>query len=136
MWWPALGGVAVGVGGLIEPRALGVGYDVIADLLSGHMLARAVALILAVKAAIWLIALSSGTSGGVLAPLLILGGAVGWLIGLALPGEPGFWALLGMAAMLGGTMRAPLTGALFAVELTGDLAPCRRCWPPPRWPMP
>ncbi|WP_237476366.1 chloride channel protein [Lichenibacterium dinghuense] len=120
MWWPAIGGIAVGIGGLIEPRALGVGYDVIGDLLGGHMLVGAVALILAVKAAIWLVALSSGTSGGVLAPLLILGGAVGWLIGLLLPGEPGFWAMVGMAAMLGGTMRAPLTGALFAVELTGD----------------
>ena len=82
---------------------------------------QAVLAILLVKAAIWLVALSSGTSGGVLAPLLILGGAMGWLAGLALPGAPGFWALLGMAAMLGGTMRAPLTGALFAVELTGDL---------------
>lgn len=77
--------------------------------------------ILLVKAVIWLVALSSGTSGGVLAPLLILGGAMGWLVGLALPGAPGFWALLGMAAMLGGTMRAPLTGAVFAVELTGDV---------------
>ena len=121
MWWPALGGVVVGLGGLVEPRALGVGYDVIADLLGGHMALGAVLAILVVKAAIWLVALSSGTSGGVLAPLLILGGAAGWLIGLALPGNPGFWALLGMAAMLGGTMRAPLTGALFAVELTGEI---------------
>ncbi|KMO12009.1 chloride channel protein [Methylobacterium platani] len=121
MWWPALGGLAVGLGGLIEPRALGVGYDVIADLLGGHLALKAVLLILAVKAAIWLVALSSGTSGGVLAPLLILGGAMGWLVGTLMPGAPGFWALLGMAAMLGGTMRAPLTGALFAVELTGDL---------------
>ncbi|VTZ51960.1 Chloride channel protein [Methylocella tundrae] len=121
MWWPALGGLVVGIGGLIEPRALGVGYDVIGDLLSGHILAQAVAAILLVKAGIWLVALSSGTSGGVLAPLLILGGALGWLIGLLLPGEPGAWALLGMAAMMGGTMRAPLTGALFALELTGDV---------------
>ncbi|MET7246860.1 chloride channel protein [Methylobacterium sp. EM32] len=121
MWWPVLGGLAVGLGGLIEPRALGVGYDVIADLLGGHPALKAVLLILGVKAAIWLVALSSGTSGGVLAPLLILGGAMGWLIGTMLPGQPGFWALLGMAAMLGGTMRAPLTGALFAVELTGNL---------------
>ena len=121
MWWPALGGVVVGLGGLIEPRALGVGYDVIGDLLAAHMLARAVLAILVVKSVIWLVALASGTSGGVLAPLLIFGGALGWLIGLVLPGEPGFWALLGMAAMLGGTMRAPLTGALFAVELTGNL---------------
>ena len=66
--------------------------------------------------------LSSGTSGGVLAPLLILGGALGWLAGLVFPGDPGFWALLGMAAMMGGTMRAPLTGTFFAVELTGDVS--------------
>jgi CIC family chloride channel protein len=122
MWWPAIGGLVVGLGGLIEPRALGVGYDVIGDLLTGHLVMQAVLVILLVKAGIWLVALSSGTSGGVLAPLLILGGALGWLIGLMLPGQPGLWALLGMAAMLGGTMRAPLTGAVFALELTGDLA--------------
>jgi CBS domain-containing protein len=121
MWWPAIGGLVVGLGGLVEPRALGVGYDVIGDLLSGHILAQAVLAILLVKAGIWLVALSSGTSGGVLAPLLILGGALGWLIGLLLPGEPGAWALIGMAAIMGGTMRAPLTGILFAVELTGDV---------------
>ncbi|MGC1304622.1 MAG: chloride channel protein [Caulobacteraceae bacterium] len=121
IWWPALGGLVVGLGGLVEPRALGVGYDVIGDLLNGHMLLAGVLAILLVKSTIWLISLSSGTSGGVLAPLLILGGALGWIVGLALPGSPGFWALLGMAAMLGGTMRAPLTGAIFAVELTGDM---------------
>ena len=122
MWWPALGAIVVGLGGLVEPRALGVGYDVIHDLLSGHMLAAAVVTILVVKAVIWLAALSSGTSGGVLAPLLILGGAVGWLIGLLLPGAQGFWSLIGMAAMLGGTLPAPLTGVVFAVEITGDVA--------------
>jgi H+/Cl- antiporter ClcA/predicted transcriptional regulator len=121
MWWPALGGLAVGLGGLVEPRALGVGYDVIGDLLSAPLAMKAVLSILLVKAAIWLVSLSSGTSGGVLAPLLILGGALGWLVGLVLPGAPGFWALLGMAAMLGGTMRAPLTSAIFAVELTGNV---------------
>jgi H+/Cl- antiporter ClcA len=120
MWWPALGGFVVGLGGMVEPRALGVGYDVIADLLSGNMAARAMVTILAVKMVIWLVALSSGTSGGVLAPLLIMGGAFGSILGLVLPGSHGFWAILGMAAMLGGTMRAPLTGALFAVELTGE----------------
>lgn len=121
MWWPMLGGLLVGAGGLIEPRALGVGYDVIADLLSGHMVMAAALSILLVKAVIWLVALSSGTSGGVLAPLLILGGTLGWMLGTQLPGDPGFWALLGMAAMMGGTMRSPLTGAAFAVELTGNV---------------
>ena len=120
MWWPALGGLVVGLGGLVEPRALGVGYDVIADLLGGSLVLRAVLALLLVKTVIWLAALSSGTSGGVLAPLLILGGAMGWAVGLLLPGHPGVWALLGMAAMLGGTMRAPLMSAVFAVELTGE----------------
>ncbi|SCB37749.1 chloride channel protein [Rhizobium lusitanum] len=122
MWWPAVGGLVVGLGGLIEPRALGVGYDIISDLLGSHIVAKAVLAILLVKAGIWLVALSSGTSGGVLAPLLILGGALGWLVGLIFPGDPGFWALLGMAAMMGGTMRAPLTGTFFAIEITGDIS--------------
>ncbi len=120
MWWPAIGGLAVGVGGLGDPRALGVGYDVIGDLLAGHMEMNATVLLLFIKAAIWIVALSSGTSGGVLAPLLILGGALGAIEGHWLAGGPGWWALVGMAAMLGGTMRAPLTGALFAAELTGQ----------------
>ncbi len=121
MWWPALGGVIVGLGGLVAPGALGVGYDMIGALLTGHMPPAEVGRLLLVKAVIWIVALASGTSGGVLAPLLILGGALGALEGSFLPGGSGFWALLGMAATMGGTMRAPLTGALFAVELTGDL---------------
>ena len=120
MWWPAIGGLVVGAGGLIEPRALGVGYDVIRDLLGGGFDSAGATRLLLVKAAIWTVALASGTSGGVLAPLLILGGALGFLEGQVLPGGGGFWALVGMAAMMGGAMRAPLTGALFAVELTGD----------------
>ncbi|MET4485843.1 CBS domain-containing protein [Bradyrhizobium sp. LA7.1] len=74
------------------------------------------------KSAIWIVALASGTSGGVLAPLLIFGGCAGWLEGQLLPGAHGAWALIGMAAMMGGTMRSPLTAILFAVELTGDFA--------------
>jgi chloride channel protein, CIC family len=122
MWRPAIGGVAVGLGGLIEPRALGVGYDIIGDLLNSHIMVSAVVAILLVKSVIWIVALASGTSGGVLAPLLIFGGCAGWLEGQLLPGDHGAWALIGMAAMMGGTMRSPLTAILFAVELTGDFA--------------
>lgn len=118
MWWPAIGGLVVGLGGLVEPRALGVGYDIIGDLLAGNITAHSVAMVLVVKSIIWTIALASGTSGGVLAPLLIFGGCAGWLEGQLIPGDAGVWALIGMAAMMGGTMRAPLTGVLFAVELT------------------
>ena len=96
MWWPAIGGVVVGIGGLIDPAALGVGYDNIARLLDGHLMMHAVLLLLVVKAVIWAVALGSGTSGGVLAPLLIMGGALGALAGeRPAPAGPGFWALLG-----------------------------------------
>lgn len=118
--WPAIGGLVVGVGGLIEPRALGVGYDSIRLLLAGGLGLGAATRLLVVKAVIWAVALGSGTSGGVLAPLLIMGGAIGTLSGLVLPGAGiGDWALIGMAAMMGGTMRAPLTATMFALELTG-----------------
>lgn len=121
MWWPALGGVAIGVGGYFDPSVLGVGYDNIRALLAGGLDMHAATLLLLLKMAIWLIALSSGTSGGVLAPLLIMGGALGAILSHYLPlGDAGFWALLGMAAILGGTMRAPLTATFFAVELTGN----------------
>ena len=122
MWWPALGAIVVGVGGLIDPRVLGTGYANIQALLDGSLAMRLILLLLLVKAAVWLVALGSGTSGGVLAPLLILGGALGSLLGHVLPGGSGLWALIGMAAIMSGAMRAPLTGALFAVELTGNAA--------------
>ena len=121
MWWPALGAIVVGIGGYFEPRALGVGYDVIADLLQGHLVAQAVVSIVLIKAIIWVIALASGTSGGVLAPLLMMGAGVGALAGPYMPGgQPTVWPLIFMAAALGGMMRAPVMAAVFAFELTGD----------------
>jgi CBS domain-containing protein len=126
MWWPMFGGLVVGLGGLIDPRALGVGYDNIQALLDGDLGAGSAFTLILVKAVIWSVALGSGTSGGVLAPLLIMGGAFGAIVGDALPigGGPngdGLWALIGMAAMMGGTMRSPLTAMIFALELTHDI---------------
>ncbi len=121
MWWPMIGGLVVGIGGLIEPHALGVGYDNIARMLAGGAILKVALVLLVVKAIIWAVALGSGTSGGILAPLLIMGGAMGAALGGLLPeASPGFWALLAMAATMGGTMRAPLTATFFAVELTGN----------------
>jgi H+/Cl- antiporter ClcA/CBS domain-containing protein len=121
MWWPALGAIVIGVGGVWEPRVLGVGYDIIHSLLRGEMIGAAVAGLLIAKALVWAIALGSGTSGGVLAPLLIMGGALGALVARWIPGgDAGLWATVGMAAMMGGTMRSPLTAMVFAVELTRD----------------
>jgi H+/Cl- antiporter ClcA/predicted transcriptional regulator len=119
MWWPAIGAVVVGLGGLVDAHVLGAGYGNIQSLLEGGLAVRVVVALLVVKALVWLVALGSGTSGGVLAPLLTLGGALGYLVGLWLPGSPGLWAMIGMAGIMSGAMRAPLTGALFAAELTG-----------------
>jgi len=123
MWWPALGGLVVGLGGLVFPQALGVGYDTIGALLQGELPRRALIGILLVKSIIWSVSLGSGTSGGVLAPLLLVGGALGGLEAAFLPSEgAGFWPLVSMGAMLGGTMRSPFTGVVFAVELTYDVS--------------
>jgi H+/Cl- antiporter ClcA len=121
MWWPAIGALVVGIGGMIDLRVLGAGYGSIQDLVDGNLVVKAVLFLLVVKAIVWLVALGSGTSGGILAPLLILGGCVGFLIGQYLPGDPGFWAMIGMAGIMSGVMRAPMTGALFAAELTNHL---------------
>ncbi len=122
MWWPAIGGLAIGIGGMIEPRALGVGYDIIESLAQGKLAANAIIGLLIVKAAIWALSLGSGTSGGVLAPLLMMGGIVGVIEASVLPGhDVTLWALVGMGAVMGGTMRAPLTGMIFALEITYDV---------------
>ena len=122
MWWPAIGAVFVGLGGMIFPQALGVGYDTIRELLQGNVAASVIAGVLLVKSTIWIISLGSGTSGGVLAPLLMMGAALGGMEAAFLPQEgAGFWPLVSMGAMLGGTMRAPFTAVLFALELTHDI---------------
>jgi len=124
MWWPAIGGVGIGVGGLFFPRGLGVGYDNIAELLRGNAPIALIGGILLAKSLMWAFSLGSGTSGGVLAPLLMIGGAAGALAGRLghLPLEmQGFWALIGMGAMLAGSLGVPMTAILFSLEVT-------HCW--------
>ncbi|HEX4345453.1 MAG TPA: chloride channel protein [Solirubrobacteraceae bacterium] len=119
MWWPPLGGLVVGVGGLVDPRVLGVGYDTIGAELTGRLAIGTLAVLLVMKLLVWSVALGSNTSGGILAPLLMLGAALGGLLGAVLPGAgEGTWALIGMAAALAGVMRSPFTAIVFALELT------------------
>jgi chloride channel protein, CIC family len=121
MWWPALGGIGIGIGGLIFPRGLGVGYDNIATLLRGNASIALILGIILVKSLMWAFSLGSGTSGGVLAPLLMIGGAVGALaahLSHAATEMQAFWALIGMGAMLAGSLGVPLTAILFSLEIT------------------
>ena len=120
--WPAIGGVVVGVGGLVDPRTLGVGYGTIGAELAGHLALGALATLLVTKLVIWSVALGSGTSGGILAPLLMMGAALGALMAPVLPGgNEGTWALIGLGATLAGVMRSPFTSIVFAFELTHDI---------------
>jgi H+/Cl- antiporter ClcA len=121
MWWPAIGGLAIGIGGLFFPRGLGVGYDNIAELLRGDAPLGLLFGILIAKSLMWASSLGSGTSGGVLAPLLMIGGSMGALVAhyTHQPVEQqALWALLGMGAMLAGSLGVPLTAILFSLEIT------------------
>jgi len=124
MWWPAIGGIGIGVGGFFFPRGLGVGYDNIAELLRGNAPVALLLGLLVAKSLMWAFSLSSGTSGGVLAPLLMIGAALGESVArLAhMPIETqALWALMGMGAMLSGALGVPLTAILFSLELTHAL---------------
>ncbi|MCU1286569.1 MAG: domain containing protein [Acidobacteriales bacterium] len=126
MWWPAIGGLVIGIGGWLFPPVMGVGYSVIGEFLQGDAPLKVILGILVVKSLIWSFSLGSGTSGGVLAPLMMIGGALGaagahFFPALFTPQGLGFWPLISMAAVLGGTMRAPLTAVIFSIELTRDI---------------
>ncbi|HWG10395.1 MAG TPA: chloride channel protein [Rhodanobacteraceae bacterium] len=125
MWWPAIGGLAVGAIGWIAPHTLGVGYDNIEAIVAGHFGVRILVSLCLLKFLSWVIALGSGTSGGTLAPLFTIGGALGGLIGIGIaavaPGfgvDPRIAALVGMAAIFAGASRALLTSIVFAFETT------------------
>ena len=121
MWWPMIGGLIIGLGGLLDARALGVGYDTIHAELLGQLGVGALALLLCVKLTIWACGLGGGTSGGILAPVLMMGAAIGGILGHLVPeASPGVWALIGLAAALGGVTRSPFTAIVFAFELTQD----------------
>ncbi|MCC7401883.1 MAG: chloride channel protein [Chitinophagaceae bacterium] len=127
MWWPAIGGLAVGIIGYFSPRTLGVGYNNITDVLTGNLPVQIVASLCIFKFLSWAIALGSGTSGGTLAPLLTIGGSAGVLLaqlsihlfpsaGITVP----LAALVGMSAMFAGASRAFMTSIIFALETTGQ----------------
>ena len=125
MWWPALGGLAVGIVGLWAPHTLGVGYDNIEHILDGSLSGTILAFFCLAKLISWSIALGSGTSGGTLAPLFTIGGGIGSISGALLSGSAFFRtldirisALVGMAAMFAGSSRAFLTSLIFAFEAT------------------
>jgi chloride channel protein, CIC family len=127
LWHPVLGAAAFASVGLLVPRALGVGYDAIGDVLNDRLALGAVAVLAVAKLIAWWLALGSGTSGGTLAPLLLIGGSFGSLLGMgaraldpSLPLSPGAFAVVAMAATFGASTRATFTAIVFLFELTRD----------------
>ncbi len=125
MWWPALGGIVVGVIGYFMPLTLGVGYTNIAAVLAGQIGLGAMLALCLLKLLSWSVALGSGTSGGTLAPLFTIGGALGGVLGIGLANvapwlqiDPRMAALVCMAAIFAGASRAFLTSVVFAFETT------------------
>ena len=124
MWWPAIGGIGIGLGGFFFPRGPGVGYDNIAEVLRGNAPVALLLGLILVKSLMWSFSLSSGTSGGVLAPILMIGAALGEAaaqLARTPPEIQALWALMAMGAMLSGALGVPLTAILFSLELTHAL---------------
>lgn len=125
MWWPMIGALVVGIVGIFEPRALGVGYANIDGVLSGTLAGKALLFLVIFKFIAWSVYLGSGTSGGTMAPLFTIGGAIGALLGVmiatALPSlgvDHRVAGLVGMAAMFAGASHALLTSVVMAFETT------------------
>lgn len=126
MWWPAIGGLVVGIVGYIDPRSLGVGYSNITNALQGKLLLVPALTLFFWKFISWSVALGSGTSGGTLAPLLTFGSCLGVVLGILgndfMPGlgiSVEVTALVCMSSMFSGATRAVLTSTIFALEATG-----------------
>lgn len=71
LWWPAIGALGLGIIGYFVPRVLGVGYDTISDILNANLALKLLIIVMIAKAIALVISLGSGTSGGLLAPMLM-----------------------------------------------------------------
>lgn len=124
-WHPVLGALAFASIGLFVPRVLGVGYDSISDVLSGRLVISTLLVLAVAKLLAWWVALASGTSGGTLAPILLISGSFGGVIGHlfhSLYGgvSPGAVAVVIMGATFAAATRATFTSIVFLFELTRD----------------
>ncbi len=124
---PVAGGIGIGALGLLLPQIMGVGYDTIGEALHGRLEIGLLALILIMKLLATCFTLGSGGSGGVFAPSLFMGAALGGVVGrvahAVLPftiASPGAYAVVGMGAMVAAATHAPITAILIIFEMTGD----------------
>lgn len=126
-WHPAIGAIGFCTVGLFVPRALGVGYGSIDDVLNARLAIGTVSALALGKLIAWWLALGSGTSGGTLAPILLISASFGTVVGDGLnhilPGPDiglGAFAIVAMAATFGASTQATFTAIVFVFELTRD----------------
>jgi CIC family chloride channel protein len=125
---PALAGLAVGIVGIWLPQIFGVGYETIENILNGQTVAIGLLLALLVaKLILTPVSIGGGFLGGVFAPSLFMGAAMGGAFGVFVerifPGlniQPAAFAMVGMSAVLAGSVHAPLTAIILLFEMTND----------------
>jgi len=124
---PMLGGLLVALCGLLAPQVLGMGDDTVNDILLGHTGIGLLALLLVMKLVASAGGVGLGLPGGIIGPILFVGataggllGSVGMLLGINDADALGMYTMLGMGAMMAGTLQAPLAGLIAILELTGE----------------
>jgi len=127
MWWPVIGGLALGLIGYFVPQVFGVGYDTISEILAGHVALQVLVILMTCKALALVVSLGSGTSGGLLAPMFFSAAAMGAVFAdcanLLWPGahlSASAFGIVAMGAVFGAAARAPFTFIIFAFEITRD----------------
>jgi CIC family chloride channel protein len=124
---PVAGGLMVGLMGWFVPQVMGVGYSYVGDVLNGRMALSLMVLLLVLKLFAVTTSYASGNAGGIFGPSLFLGAMLGGTVGSVahrlLPtytATPGAYALVGMAAVFAGIVRAPMTSVVMIFEMTQD----------------
>jgi CIC family chloride channel protein len=125
IWAPVVGALVLGIIGYFYPQVFGTGYDTIRDMLNDRLTVGKLLGVSVAKFWALVISLGSGTTGGVFAPSLIVGGGVGATYAIAwhhffpqFVSDPALYALVAMAAVFGGIARAPFTSIVFLFELS------------------
>jgi CIC family chloride channel protein len=120
-------GAIVGIVGWFSPMAIGCGHSLAETALAGNLVLAAIPILFVIRFIMTISSYASGAAGGIFAPLLALGALLGLALGqiahnfapTVVP-VPAVFAVVGMAAYFTAIVRAPLTGIVLIVEMTGN----------------
>lgn len=126
IWWRViLAGILVGIIGMFVPDVMGIGYDTVNATLLGEISLSALLILVVMKMLATSFCVGLGVPGGMIGPAFFigatLGAAIGGVIGLFTGASPemiGFYAVIGMGAMVAASLQAPLAALTAIIELT------------------